>query len=184
MRLAAPILLLLPLSALAGDFRTLDFGASCTDVVAQEIALGSKAIKPRVEGMGILFFEGEGFGRQLDFSYFCPKGALFAGDYLLRPEPLSDAIASYESVHKALSGVYGAPILDNSPWAQPTVHARWLEKDPLKYMTTWQTPRLSVTTFFSPSLPEQPTGWRVSIHFVPAFGATRSNPSLERTRER
>ena len=178
------MLLLLSVPAVAADFRTLDFGASCADVVAQESALGSKAVKPRVEGMGIFAFEGQGLNRELDFTYFCPKGALFTGDYFLRPQPLADAVVSYESVHKALSAIYGAPVLDNSPWMQPTVDSRWLEKDPLKYMTTWNTPRLSITTSFLPSLPEQPTGWRVFVHFGLALKATRSNTSLERTRER
>jgi hypothetical protein len=160
----------------------LDFGASCADVPAQEAALGAKEVKPRVEDMGLLAFEGKAFDRRADFTYLCPKGALIAGDYYLLSQPLPDAIASYEAIHKQLSTIYGAPFLDNSPWMQPYIDSRWLEKNPLRYMTTWRTPRVSVTTVFLPSLPEQPSGWRVAIHFGQPSAAARSNTSLERTR--
>jgi hypothetical protein len=182
MRAATSILALLSVPTLAGDFRLLDFGASCANVAAQEVALGAKEVRPRVEGMGILAFEGEAFDRRLDFTYFCPKGVLFTGDYYFPSQPLSDAVVSYEAAHKQLSTIYGAPVLDNSPWMQPAVDTRWLESNPLKYMTTWNTPRISIATIFLPSLPEQPPGWRVAIHFGQSLDAERSNKSLERTR--
>jgi hypothetical protein len=178
-----PVIALLSVRALAGDFRVLEFGASCADVAGQEAALGATQVKPRVEGMGLLAFEGEAFGRRLDFFYFCPEDVLFAGDYFFPSQPLADAVASYEAMHRKLSAIYGASVLDNSPWMQPTVDSRRLETDPLKYMTTWGSPRVSIAMIFLPSLPEQPPGWRVAIHFGEAVGA-RSNKSLERTRGR
>ena len=184
MRFATLILFLLSAPGLASDFRTLDFGASCADVVVQEIALGSKQVPPRVEGMGILAFKGQGFDRQLDFTYFCPKGVLFAGDYYFPSQPLSDSFVTYETVYKALSAMYGAPVLDNSPLKQPSLGSRWLEEDPFKYMTTWNTPRVSVATILLRSFPEEPAGWRVAVHFGQALGVERSNTSLERTRGR
>jgi hypothetical protein len=165
MRIATPLLTLLSLPAFAGDYRSLDIGDSCENVAVQETKLGSKPIEWHVKDMPILAFEGVAFDRRLIFTYFCPNGALLAGDYYLPSEPPSDAVESYEAVHKNLSAIYGAPAIDNTPWMQPAVDPQWLERDPQRYMTIWRTTRVSVTTIFLPSQNDEPAGWRVAVHF-------------------
>ena len=81
MRIVTLLLAVLAMPTVAADFRTLDIGDSCAEVVSKESSLGSRAIKSRVEGMSLFTFEGLEFDRQLVFSYFCPSGKLLAGDY-------------------------------------------------------------------------------------------------------
>jgi hypothetical protein len=165
MRFVMPVLALLSAPAFCADFRMLDFGASCANVAAQETSSGAKQIQWRVEGTGILAFEGQAFDQRLVFTYFCPKGVLFTGDYYFPSEPLAEATASYEVAHKQLSTTYGPPVMDNAPWVQSVVDSHRLESDPRKYMTAWHTPRVSVTTILLPSQDNEPPGWRVAIHF-------------------
>jgi hypothetical protein len=129
-------------------------------------------------------FEGKAFGRELIFTYFCPKGVLFTGNYYFPVETLNEVIASYESVHKQLSVTFGAPWLDNSPWMQPAVDPRWLQSDPKHYMTTWNTSRLRVSTSIMPSQEGEPKGWRLFMVYSGELSRERSNNSLERTRDK
>ena len=120
MRIATLLIPFLATSAFAADFRTLNFGESCAEVVSKESSLGSRQIKSRVEGMSLFTFEGLEFDRPVVFSYFCPSGKFLAGDYYFSSEPLSDAVASYERVHKLLSNLYCPPVMDNTPWSPPS----------------------------------------------------------------
>jgi hypothetical protein len=175
MRFATVVLaILFTAPATASDFRMLEFGASCANVAAHESALGAREIK-RPDVMGLLAFEGIAFGRRLVFTYFCPKGVLFTGDYYFPSQPLPDAAASYEAVHAQLSATYGVPDSDNSPLTKPPIVPGWEVTDPRQYMTTWRTPRVSITTILLPSRKDEPTGWRVAIHFGQPLDAERSN---------
>jgi hypothetical protein len=133
--------------------------------VSKESFLGSKQIKSRLDDVSLPTFEGLEFDIGVVFNYFCPKGALVAGDYYFPSEPLADAVASYERVHKLLSKLYGPPVTDNTPWMPPGENRDWIEKQPLRYRTTWHSPRVSVNALFLPSLEDQPKGWRVTLHF-------------------
>jgi hypothetical protein len=141
-------------------------------------------IKWRVEGIGMIAFEGIAFDRRVVIAYFCPKGELFTGNYFFPVEEMAAALASYEAVHKQLSAIYGAPWLDNTPWMQPAVDPRWLQSDSRYYSTTWDTSRIKVTTMLMPSQADERPGWRIAIVVGRAHYEERSNKSLERTRER
>jgi hypothetical protein len=185
MRRLAFILLTLAGPAVAGDFRALDIGASCATATVVEESLGNKRIKWGAnEGDTVLAFQASAFGRPIVLNYFCPRGVLFAGNYFLPVQSLADAALSYESVHKELSETYGAPFVDNSPWVKPARDSKWIETDARKYMTTWNTPRVSVTMSVMPSLESEAPGWRIFIVYGGPIGGERSNTSLERTRER
>lgn len=165
MRIATIWVAVLATPTLATDFRTLDFGDSCAEVVSKESDLGSKATKSSAEGMGVFTFEGLEFDRQVVFSYFCSNGAFLAGDYYFPSETPSDAVASYERIHKLLTDLYGPPVMDNTPWMPAGENRDWLEKEPMRYRTTWHSARVSVNALFLPSLEDQPKGWRVTLHF-------------------
>jgi hypothetical protein len=175
MRIIALVLTLTLQPACAGDFRLLDFGASCADVASQEVALGAKEVKWSVEGIGVRAFEGLAFDRKLVFTYFCPKGVLVAGDYYFPLEPLSDAVVSYEAAHKHLSATYGQAFSDNSPWSPAGIDPRPLERDPRKYLTTWISQGVSVTTILLPSKEPVASLWRVAVHFGET-GIVRGDP--------
>jgi len=184
MKHIAVALVLVTGPAVSADFRVLDIGAPCTEIAAQEIALGSRQVPwSPVEGVTVFAFEGKAFGASVDLTYVCSHGALLTGNYFFPIEELAAATARYEGLHKKIPATYGEPESDNTPWMRP-LDSRWLQADAKRFQTTWNTSRILVTTSIMPSQPSERTGWRVFVFYCATHDPERSNKSLERTRER
>jgi hypothetical protein len=154
----------------AADFRTLDFGATCESVQAHEQARGSVAIPwGKISGADVYAFRGRDYDRDLILMYFCPKGALFSGNYYFPVEQIETAVTSYRNTYDLLVSVYGAPFIDNTPWqvGGSTKDERVINSDSRKYMTSWSTPRLHATISIMPSQESEGPGWRVFVVISP-----------------
>jgi hypothetical protein len=150
--------------ASAADFRVLDLGARCADIALLEASLGSTKVEwTPIEGAQVFGFRGSAFDRSLLFTYLCKHDVLMTGNYFFPIENLDTAVSSYRAVHDNLSGTYGAPRLDNSPWMQPYLEPRALQQDPRKYVTTWDNSRVAITISIMPAQPSEPEGLRVFV---------------------
>jgi hypothetical protein len=160
------LLLVLSAAASAGDFRTLDFGQSCDNVVEAEKGLGSVQVAPKVNMKGLTAFTGEAFGRQVEIAYFCVDGKLLAGDYYLPLEEHEEALKTYRMIYDTFNGTYGAPSSDNTPWqfGATDAYPDAVRKNPHGYYVTWATPRVSVTALFARMEGESDPAWRTLIH--------------------
>lgn len=160
-RWIAPVLSavwLLPASALAAEFRGLQFGASCATVQESELARGSTQIEwEAVRGSAVYAFLGRGLDRDLMFNYLCEDGYLSLGNYYLPVETLDAAIASYVSAQSHLIDVHGAPVAGPSTRANP--------EDPRGYMTMWSTDGLGIIMALMPSFAHEQQGWRVFVSY-------------------
>jgi len=125
LRYVALVLLSAPVGA--ADFRTLDIGDSCASVQAREKARGSIAIPwKQLSGADTYAFRGHDHGRDLTLTYFCPKGALFSGNYYFPVEQLEVAVNTYHAAYDVMVASYGTPFTDNSPWQVGAPMRLWL----------------------------------------------------------
>jgi len=151
------------------DFRTINIGDSCEAVPAREEALASTAV-PWQGPKDIYAFRGYDFGRDLLFSYLCPAGDLFAGNYYFPEEQPDGVIGTYHDVHRRLVSLYGKPFADSSDLqADP----RFRASESRRYMTTWWTPRLSITMAVMPNFPTEPQGLRVFVVIARRLGGAK-----------
>ena len=166
----ALLLLVFPVATSAGDFRTLDFGESCANVVEAEKGLGSVQVPPKVNMTGLTAFTGKDLGRPVEIAYLCRDGKLFLGDTLLPLEEPDEALKTYKMVYDTFNGIYGVPALDNTPWqfgsttdayAYPDI----IRKNPHGYYVTWMTPRLSITALLACVEVESGPCWRTLLHY-------------------
>jgi hypothetical protein len=102
-------------------------------------------------------------------TYFCLKGTLFSGNYYFPVEQLDAAVNSYRAAYDLLVSMYGAPLVDNSPWQVGTSSKdpRAIASDPREYMTAWKTPRSNATISLMPNFPSESLGRRVFIVVSP-----------------
>jgi hypothetical protein len=166
MRLRLLTLALLSTPVAAADFRTLDFGDTCAPVKVREEAQGSVAIPwNQICGADIYAFRVRDYNRDLMITYFCPKGALFSGNWYFPVEPLDVAVSSYRDAYDLLVSQYGAPFLDSSPWqvGADTNDPLAIASDPRMYMTSWKTAHLHTVMSLMPNLKSEHPGWRVFI---------------------
>jgi hypothetical protein len=150
----------------AADFGVLDFGSPCDSIRALEEARNSESIPwTRSEDEGFHAFRGRAFGRNVSIVYVCVNGLLCIGNYFFPEESLEAAIESYHKLYDDFVALYGAPILDNSPW-QPgaaSMDQRFIASDPRRYMISWQTSRVHASMhLFRPATSEGEL-WRVSV---------------------
>jgi hypothetical protein len=163
MRLARFFPLLFVAPALSGDFRSLNFGDSCATVLTAETDRGSVSVPWSRDDVHA--FNGRDFNRDLTFTYFCPKGVLFAGNYYFPIESLHSALESYHDAYGLLISIYGAPFLDNTPWqvGSDTSDPRAVSTDPRKYSTSWKTERTYVHIMLIPPKVSGEPDWRVFV---------------------
>jgi hypothetical protein len=150
----------------AADFRALDIGDACASVQAKEEIRGSVAIPwKQLSGADTYAFRGRDFDRDLTITYFCPKGALFSGNYYFPVEQFDAVVNSYHKAYDLMISRYGTPFVDNSPWQLGAQERdpRWIASDPRKYMTSWKTTRVFATMSLMQSFESEGPGWRVFV---------------------
>ena len=185
MRIAV-LLLVVSTSAVGADFRVLDFGDSCAAIGAKEAALGStRAEWPKLEAAEVHAFKGPAFQTQVIIGYYCSNDSLLAGNYFFPKGDLEKALGNYEVAHKELASTYGAPFLDDSRWMAP-MDSRWLQEDPIRYSTTWKTPRVWVHLSILALRDEGKSKGQLqlAIMYTKSTADVSSNKSLERARGR
>jgi len=148
--------------ALANDFRVLDWGESCAPVLEREKVMGSKPLAWNPSGPEYLAFEDEAFGKRLSILYFCPRGALFSGNYFFPPESFDGALGSLRLVYDELTSRYGLPWLDTTPW-QPNQDPRAVAAGPSQYMVTWVHSRTRTSISVKQIIDAPGATWRVFV---------------------
>lgn len=113
MKLIAVITIIFSSSAFSADFRTINFGDKCANVVELEAALGSQQIPLPVTYM--FKFTGTHLARIGEISYSCDKDEILSsGSILFETETLDRAKALYGDLRQVLLSKYGTPSLDGS----------------------------------------------------------------------
>jgi hypothetical protein len=180
------------LPAVGSDFRVADIGGSCATIVEQESSLGSREIPGQV---GIAF-AGRAYGRDVEIRYLCSKDLLIAGTYYFTFAKVEDAFVAFEEIHGQLSATYGVPVLDHDPWPADPASKTRTKGLMLRTMTTWSSPRLSVTAAIAQRAESEGAAYLVLVTFgrplddarynkTPAASPTGPpNTSLERTCDR
>jgi hypothetical protein len=163
----AYLLTILAMSATAADFRALDIGQSCATAREWEVVRGSTPMQGAAgPGADIYGFEAQEFGRDVYLSYFCIHGTLFTGNYSFPIESLDKALESFHEIHDQMLFAYGDTSSDNSPWnGDGEMQSTTIESP--KYMTHWQTTRVSTTLSLMRNKPSESPGWRVFIVIGP-----------------
>ena len=162
--LLAAIVLTAP--AQAADFGVLDFGSPCDSIRALEEARNSVPIPwARSEDEGFHAFRGRAFERDASIIYACVKGHLCTGNYFFPEESLEAAVESYHKFYNDFVVLYGAPILDNSPWqlGAASMDPRLIAADPRRYMISWQTSRVHASMRLFPPTISDGALWQVSV---------------------
>ena len=156
MRLVLVLIVFAYSAASAADFRTLDIGDSCESVPAREQVLASTTV-PWNAPEGIIYaFHGSAFDRDLLFTYFCPKGHLFTGNYYFPVEDAEKVQETYRDVRQRLTSIYGSP--DSSD-----LNSDSRQRDAGIQMTTWKTAKLFVTMSIQPNHPNEEQGHRIFV---------------------
>jgi hypothetical protein len=132
-----------PLSA--ADFRTLDFGSACAAVQELEAAIGSRPM-PGASNPNVQAFKGRAFDRDASIVYVCKDGKLAAGNYFFPGQHFDSALRNLHDVYDTLSGKYGAPFINHSPWqVGPSKDTTLIASDPSTYSVTWRSERIDTT---------------------------------------
>jgi hypothetical protein len=138
-------------SAIAGDFRGADIGESCALIKEREIALGSREIRWKGELPEFIAFGGRAFERDVEIRYLCSnEGKLVTGDYVFYSTTVEYAFVVFDDLYAQLSNLYGEPVLDHAPWPADAASRYKYKGILLRTMTTWNSPRVSVTAGIIP----------------------------------
>jgi hypothetical protein len=150
-------------AAFAADFRALNIGDSCENVVAQETNLGSTLTKEDPEGPKY-FFIASLFDRVVTVVYWCSETVLFRGSYLFEHTDYRDARALYARAKANLTRTFGAPVHDEeSEEFRNKLRERGLLAKEQAYAAIWQTQDLTVhSSLYGPAGGE---GWRVALSY-------------------
>jgi len=119
----------------------------------------------RSEDEGFHAFRGRAFERDASIIYACVKGHLCTGNYFFPEESLEAAVESYHKFYNDFVVLYGAPILDNSPWqlGAASMDPRLIAADPRRYMISWQTSRVHASMRLFPPTISDGALWQVSV---------------------
>lgn len=98
--------------AMAADFRTLDFDASCNDLPALEAARGSTPFAERLPSGFQFAFRGREMNREVVIAYACREGRFFRGAYIFAAKDEADASALYKALKQRVTRERGAPSYD------------------------------------------------------------------------
>jgi hypothetical protein len=158
MRQALMLVLFGASTALAADFRTLDMGEPCDSVPTREEALASVRIRWSEQADLIYAFRGNDFGREIVFTYFCPKSHLFAGNYYFPIQPQDKVMETYNDIHARLLALYGTPLLDTADF-KPAFDGSHREI----HQAAWKTSRIMVHLSLADNYPNEIEGRRVLV---------------------
>lgn len=142
MRVAQPLLLaaamlLIALPSLAADFRFLDFGDSCSEVVSRE-----RSVRASLESHehGSYRFSGWHSGHPVSIRYECPNGHFVRGLLLFRFTDFEAAKGFFNQQKPEFIAIYGVPQLDQgSPLHTERMQALGFDiREEHKYLLGWE----------------------------------------------
>jgi hypothetical protein len=151
------------ISATAADFRAVDFGQYCSTIPEWEASQGSSPTpwpKPHAASYA---FRVQQFDRIITATYVCADGKLIQGNYFFPVESWSQTTDSYRATYEALRDIYGDTIAESLPWRRKEDSEPPAITHPRVYMTSWRTPKVSVTMYIVPNEQWEPVGWRVFV---------------------
>jgi hypothetical protein len=99
-------------SAMAADFRVLDFASSCQQVASLEAARGSTPFEGKLPSGYQLAFRTREMDRDAVVVYSCRDDRFFRGAYLFDAKDEADATRLYTTLKRRVTGELGAPYYD------------------------------------------------------------------------
>ena len=99
-------------SAVAADFRVLDFDAPCEQIAALESSRGSTAFSGKLPSGYQFAFHTREMERDALVVYACDAGKFYRGGYIFEARDEADAVALYSAIKKGVTRELGAPSYD------------------------------------------------------------------------
>ena len=150
----------------AADFRVVDFGAPCGQVVALEEARGSGSFDGKLPSGYQFAFRTRELDRDALAVYSCEDGKLFRGGYIFDAKDEADAAALYAKIKKRVTRERGTPSYDFASAAHrkkmSEVGATLSRVDTL--VAFWNGPTSEAHA--SVAEPSKDRGWRVSLSYT------------------
>ncbi|MEJ1963234.1 MAG: hypothetical protein WDO56_17420 [Gammaproteobacteria bacterium] len=150
----------------AADFRALDFNGSCTNLAAQEAALGSAPFTEQLPSGFQYAFRNRELDRDVVVAYACRDGRFFRGAYIFQVRDAAEATALYGALKRRTTRELGAPSYDfASAEYRRKMKAVGATLSPVDTQVAfWNTPRSEAHA--SVAAPSGQRGWRVSLSFT------------------
>jgi hypothetical protein len=160
-------------SAVAADFRVLDFNAPCENLPALEAARGSSAFDERLPSGFQFAFKGREMDRDVVIAYACRDGRFFRGAYIFAAKDEADASALYRAIKQRVTRERGRPSFDfaSAGYRQKmkAVGATLSRAD--TEVAFWNNGHSEAHA--SVAEPSGERGWRVSLSYTAEDAATR-----------
>ncbi len=158
--------MLLTGTANASDFRTLDYGAACTNVPALEAAQGSAPFTERLPSGYQFAFRGHYVDRDVVIGYSCKDGVLFRGAYIFDARDEADASALYRKLKQNVISARGKPSYDfaSKEYRQKMAAIGAKLSVPDTEVAFWSGKRDEA--HLSVAEPSHDHGWRVSLSYT------------------
>jgi hypothetical protein len=155
--------LVLPVSAIAADFRGTEFDSPCALIEDRERALGSQRIPANLaKGPGYRF-NGRVLDRDAQIIYLCKDGVLKVGNYVFSDPKYDDAVADYIAAYGQYSSAYGSPTLVYSKPGIPPVFPAVGAAEPSNYHASWHLDDLVVHVDFLHHSDDTGPTWHVWV---------------------
>jgi hypothetical protein len=137
MRALLVVGLVLPIPAIAADFRGTEFDSSCALIADREKALGSQQIPANLaKGPGYRF-NGRVLDKDAQIIYLCKDGVLKVGNYVFSDPKYDDAVADYIAAYGQYELAYGSPTLVYSKPGITPVFPAVGAAEPNNYHASW-----------------------------------------------
>lgn len=150
----------------AADFRVLDFGAPCAQIVTLEEARGSGSFDGKLPSGYQFAFRIRELDRDALAVYSCDGGKVFRGGYIFDAKDEADAAALYATIKKRVTRERGTPSYDFASAVHrkkmSDVGATLSRVDTL--VAFWSGPTSEAHA--SVAEPSKDRGWRVSLSYT------------------
>jgi hypothetical protein len=162
----AAVLVVLPGTLLAADFRDLSFDSSCDRVAAHEATRGSSPFEGKLPSGYQLAFRNRELDRDVVIGYSCRDGKLFRGAYIFDVKDGEDATQLYTALKRRVTKELGAPYYD----FDSAEHRRKMQEVGATLSRTdtqvafWNAKNSEAHA--SVAEPSKDRGWRVSLSYT------------------
>ncbi|HEY0686267.1 MAG TPA: hypothetical protein VGD45_28255 [Steroidobacter sp.] len=152
--------------AFAADFRLIDFGAPCDQIVKQEAESGAEAYEGKLPSGYQFAFRVRELDRDALAVYACDGGKLFRSGYIFEAKDEADATMLYARIKKRVSRERGKPSYDFAS----TAHRKKMSDagatlSPVDTMVAFWDGKTS-EAHASVAEPSKDRGWRVSLSYT------------------
>ncbi len=153
-------------SATAADFRALDFGAPCDQIVSSELASGAEAYEGKLPSGYQFAFRVRELDRDALAVYPCDGGKLFRAGYIFDPKDEADAAALYATIKRRINRERGKPSYDFASAAhRKKMTDAGATLSPFDTMVAFWDGKTS-EAHASVAEPTKDRGWRVSLSYT------------------